>query len=62
MFDEVFKHYYAADIAIMSAAVADYTPKIVAPEKLRKRRRIQYTIGKNPDILKTMGEKKHINS
>ncbi len=59
MFDEVFKHYYAADIAIMSAAVADYTPKIVAPEKIKKNEEeFSIQLVKNPDILKTMGEKK----
>ena len=59
MFDEVFKHYENADIAIMSAAVADYTPKFVAKEKIKKSE-TEFTIElvKNPDILKTMGEKK----
>ena len=47
MFDQVFNHYSQADIAIMSAAVADYTPKVVASEKIKKN-----------DILKTMGERK----
>ena len=36
MFDEVFKHYENTDIAIMSAAVADYTPKVKATEKIKK--------------------------
>ncbi len=36
MYDEVFKYYEKSDIAIMSAAVADYTPKIVATEKIKK--------------------------
>lgn len=59
MFDEVFRHYENADIAIMSAAVADYTPKFVAKEKIKKSE-TEFTIElvKNPDILKTMGEKK----
>ena len=59
MLDEVFKHYENADIAIMSAAVADYTPKFVAKEKIKKSE-TEFTIElvKNPDILKTMGEKK----
>jgi phosphopantothenoylcysteine decarboxylase/phosphopantothenate--cysteine ligase len=35
MFEEVFKFYEKSDIAIMSA-VADYTPKIVATEKIKK--------------------------
>lgn len=59
MYDEVFKHYENCDIAIMSAAVADYTPKFVAKEKIKKSEE-EFTIElvKNPDILKAMGEKK----
>ncbi len=59
MFHEVFKYYDQADVAIMSAAVADYTPKIVAKEKIKKNDD-EFTIElvKNPDILKTMGDKK----
>jgi phosphopantothenoylcysteine decarboxylase/phosphopantothenate--cysteine ligase len=33
MFDEVFKYYDNVDVAIMSAAVADYTPKKSKPQK-----------------------------
>jgi phosphopantothenoylcysteine decarboxylase/phosphopantothenate--cysteine ligase len=46
----------------MSAAVADYTPKFVAKEKIKKSE-AEFTIElvKNPDILKTMGEKNRIN-
>ncbi|MDO4763292.1 MAG: bifunctional phosphopantothenoylcysteine decarboxylase/phosphopantothenate--cysteine ligase CoaBC [Flavobacteriaceae bacterium] len=59
MFDQVFQHYHQADIAIMSAAVADYTPKVVAQEKIKKNdEEITLTLTKNPDILKTMGEQK----
>ena len=59
MCDEVFKYYEKVDIAIASAAVADYAPKIVAKEKIKKSEE-EFTIElvKNPDILKTMGEKK----
>ena len=59
MFDEVFKHYENADIAIMSAAVADYTPKIKATEKIKKNdNELTIELIKNKDILRTMGEKK----
>lgn len=59
MFDKVFLFYDQVDIAIMSAAVADYTPKIVAREKIKKNdEELSLTLIKNPDILKTMGEKK----
>lgn len=59
MYDEVFRYYEKVDIAIASAAVADYAPKIVAKEKIKKSEE-EFTIElvKNPDILKTMGEKK----
>lgn len=59
MFDQVFTYYDHADIAIMSAAVSDYTPKIVSPEKIKKSdEELSITLIKNPDILKNMGEKK----
>lgn len=59
MFNAVFQYYDGVDIAIASAAVADYTPKVVADEKIKKNEDI-FTIElvKNPDILKTMGERK----
>lgn len=59
MYEEVFKCYEKVDIAIASAAVADYAPKIIAKEKIKKSEE-EFTIElvKNPDILKKMGEKK----
>ena len=59
MFEEVFKQYQNVDIAIASAAVADYTPKEVASEKIKKNDdSLVIELVKNPDILRTMGEKK----
>lgn len=59
MYDEVFKHYQNADIAIASAAVADYAPKEIAKEKIKKNDdSLTIELVKNPDILKTMGERK----
>lgn len=59
MFDEVFKHYENTEIAIMSAAVADYTPKVKATEKIKKNEQeLTIELIKNKDILRTMGEKK----
>lgn len=59
MFEEVFKHYENADIAIASAAVADYAPKEIAKEKIKKNdESLTIELIKNPDILKTMGERK----
>lgn len=60
MFDEVFRHYENVDIAIASAAVADYAPKEVASEKIKKNDdNLVIELVKNPDILKTMGERKN---
>lgn len=59
MFDEVFRHYENVDIAIASAAVADYAPKTVASEKIKKNDdELTIELVKNPDILRTMGEQK----
>lgn len=59
MLDKVFEFYENVDIAIASAAVADYAPKEVAKEKIKKNdENLTIELIKNPDILKTMGEKK----
>lgn len=59
MFNAVFQYYDGVDIAIASAAVADYTPKVVAAEKIKKNEdTFTIELVKNPDILKTMGERK----
>lgn len=59
MFEKVFDHYETADIAIASAAVADYAPKEVASEKIKKKEdSLTIELVKNPDILQTMGDRK----
>ncbi|RRQ47315.1 bifunctional phosphopantothenoylcysteine decarboxylase/phosphopantothenate--cysteine ligase CoaBC [Chryseobacterium sp. SC28] len=59
MFDEVFQYYEIVDVAIMSAAVADYAPKVKATEKIKKNEsELTIELIKNKDILGTMGEKK----
>ncbi|WP_288435786.1 bifunctional phosphopantothenoylcysteine decarboxylase/phosphopantothenate--cysteine ligase CoaBC [uncultured Chryseobacterium sp.] len=59
MLAKVFKFYDKIDIGIASAAVADYAPKEVAKEKIKKNdENLTIELVKNPDILKTMGEKK----
>jgi phosphopantothenoylcysteine decarboxylase / phosphopantothenate---cysteine ligase len=53
------KFYPHCHLAIMSAAVADYTPKIVATEKIKKSDdEWQITMHKNPDILLGLGQQK----
>lgn len=59
MYNEVFKHYEKVDVGIASAAVADYAPKEIAKEKIKKNDdHLTLELVKNPDILKTMGEQK----
>ncbi|MBL1221415.1 bifunctional phosphopantothenoylcysteine decarboxylase/phosphopantothenate--cysteine ligase CoaBC [Chryseobacterium sp. L7] len=59
MLNKVFEFYDRVDIGIASAAVADYAPKEVAKEKIKKNDdSLTIELVKNPDILKTMGEKK----
>jgi len=62
MMVEVFKHFHNVDIAVMSAAVADYAPKYFSKNKMKKENNDNFSIElvKNPDILSSMGkEKKH---
>lgn len=59
MFDKVFQFFDDVDVAIASAAVADYRPKETATEKIKKREdEMTIELVKNPDILRTMGERK----
>ncbi|MCQ2279238.1 MAG: bifunctional phosphopantothenoylcysteine decarboxylase/phosphopantothenate--cysteine ligase CoaBC [Bacteroidales bacterium] len=52
----------SAQIAIMSAAVADYTPETVAPEKIKKSdASLTLPLKKTVDILATLGKQKSDN-
>lgn len=52
----------SAQIAIMSAAVADYTPETVAPEKIKKSdSSLTLPLKKTVDILATLGKQKADN-
>lgn len=52
MYDAVQAHLPAAQIAIFSAAVADYRPAAVAGQKIKKTEdRITLTLERTPDIL-----------
>lgn len=60
MYDEVHKHYKSSDIAILSAAVADYRPKMVAHQKIKKKdSTFSIELEKTKDILKSLGEIKN---
>ncbi|WP_077402698.1 bifunctional phosphopantothenoylcysteine decarboxylase/phosphopantothenate--cysteine ligase CoaBC [Cellulophaga omnivescoria] len=59
MYTEVHKHYAKVDIAICAAAVADYKPKTIADQKIKKNdAEMQITLVKNKDILFSLGEQK----
>jgi phosphopantothenoylcysteine decarboxylase/phosphopantothenate--cysteine ligase len=47
-----------ADIIIMAAAVADYTPKEYAPQKIKKSGDMTIELMRTLDILKELGERK----
>ncbi|NDV44047.1 bifunctional phosphopantothenoylcysteine decarboxylase/phosphopantothenate--cysteine ligase CoaBC [Flagellimonas sediminis] len=61
MYDACHKVYPNMDIAICAAAVADYRPKHVATEKIKKKEgEMHLELERNPDILLSLGEvKKH---
>ncbi|WP_299127721.1 bifunctional phosphopantothenoylcysteine decarboxylase/phosphopantothenate--cysteine ligase CoaBC [uncultured Winogradskyella sp.] len=60
MYQEVHKHYSNTDIAILSAAVADYRPKTVAENKIKKKTAtFSIELEKTKDILKSLGEIKN---
>ncbi len=59
MFDACNKIFETIDIAVMSAAVADYTPVTLAKEKIKKNgETFSLELTKTIDILKSLGEQK----
>ena len=57
MYKEVHKHFKSSDIAILSSAVADYRPKTVASQKIKKKNStFSIELEKTKDILKSLGE------
>lgn len=59
MFDACVEEYVDADITVMAAAVADYTPETVASEKIKKKEEtLNVSLKKTTDILKHLGEQK----
>ncbi|MDF1518030.1 MAG: bifunctional phosphopantothenoylcysteine decarboxylase/phosphopantothenate--cysteine ligase CoaBC [Lutibacter sp.] len=59
MFDEVHKYFGSVDIAILSAAVADYKPKEVAENKIKKSSdTLTIELVKTKDILASLGKVK----
>ena len=60
MLEACLESYDKVDIVIKAAAVADYRPRGVAEQKIKKKTDDALTVvmDKNPDILKTLGAKK----
>ncbi len=57
MYKEVHKYFTTSDIAILSAAVADYKPKEVANKKIKKKSEtLTLELEKTKDILGSLGE------
>ncbi len=59
MYDAVMKHFADADVVIKTAAVADYRPKIVYDNKMKKSDGdLSIELERTMDILKELGERK----
>ena len=59
MFDHSVDIFPSCDVAIMSAAVADYRPKKVESQKIKKEDNdLTLILERTPDILKTLGKMK----
>ena len=59
MYEAVMDRYDDVDIAIACAAVADYKVKEYSDNKIKKKEGdLTLVLDRNPDILKTMGERK----
>ncbi|MET0465506.1 MAG: bifunctional phosphopantothenoylcysteine decarboxylase/phosphopantothenate--cysteine ligase CoaBC [Chitinophagaceae bacterium] len=59
MYEACQEIFETADLAVMSAAVADYTPVVKAREKIKKKEdHFNLELTRTKDILKSLGEKK----
>lgn len=59
MYQACHTHYSDKDIVIAAAAVADYRPKHIAQEKIKKQNSdLSLPLERTPDILLSLGEKK----
>ena len=57
MYDATHEHFKESDIAILSAAVADYKPKNISTKKIKKKdTSISIELVKTKDILASLGE------
>ena len=59
MYNAVHTHFKTIDIAILAAAVADYKPKNVANQKIKKKEKtLSLELEKTKDILASLGQMK----
>ncbi len=59
MYEACMREFVNADIAVMSAAVADYTPAVINSEKIKKSSgSLTVELTKTRDILKSLGQEK----
>lgn len=59
MYEACHAHFAGVDVAIAAAAVADYRPKTVAPQKIKKAEAtLTIELEKTKDILASLGEAK----
>lgn len=62
MYEACWQYRTAYDIAVLAAAVADYTPVEVADQKIKKSEgELQLVLKKTKDILKSLGAVKQLN-
>jgi len=62
MLSKVQENWFGSDLGIFAAAVADYRPKNIADQKIKKKdENINIELVKNPDILSWAGESKKQN-
>jgi len=56
MYEACHQHFAEVDVVVAAAAVADYRPKDVATQKIKKNAdEFSITLDKNPDILASLG-------
>ncbi len=59
MYEEIHRHFTQADITVMAAAVADYTPATAAANKIKKKTQsLEITLTPTRDILASLGKMK----
>lgn len=59
MYDVCHQYFDSVDVVVAAAAVADYKPKVVAAQKIKKNEStFTIELEKNPDILASLGERK----